>query len=272
MRCNEAGLAHRIGSLLAPFRATGPVDHHYLLVVRPDSRVDVLLDRQQLVTADSRDHAVAWLLWHVSQAVVDASGEYLLIHAAAVEAATGAMVLPAPPNAGKTTLTVALIRAGFGYLTDEVVALSAESERVLPFPRPLTLEPGSLAALADLDPAASSWTADPEAPAITSPEEVAPEWWHVPAAGIRPDPFGQSSPPRVVVFPRYRPGVPTRLEPLGAAEAVLELATNTFNLDRHGGLGLALLARIAQRCSCFRLDVSELDEACRLLLAVAGGT
>jgi hypothetical protein len=232
----------------------------------------VFLDHQHLVTADNRAHSVAWLLWHISQAVVEANGEYLLIHAAAVEAAIGAVVLPAAPNAGKTTLTVALIRAGFDYLTDEVVALSAESERVLPFPRPLTVEAASLAALADLDPAASSWAADPEVPAISSPEDDPTDWWHVPAAGIRPAPFGRPSPPRVVVFPRYQPGVPTRLEPIGTAEAVLELATNTFNLDRHGGQGLALLARVAERCSCFRLDVSELGEACRLLLTVTGGT
>jgi hypothetical protein len=270
--CNEAGLSHRIGSLLAPLRAPSPVDHHYALLVGHDGRVDVLLDHQHLVKADSRAHAVAWLLWHISQAVVEASGEYLLIHAAAVEATPGAVVLPAAPNAGKTTLTVALIRAGFDYLTDEVVALSAESERVLPFPRPLTLEPESFAALADLDPAASSWTADTEVPAISSPVDDVGEWRHVRAARIRPTPFGRASPPQVVVFPRYQLGVPTRLEPIGTAEALLELATNTFNLDRHGGQGLALLARVAERCSCFRLDVSELDEACRLLLTVVGGT
>src|SRR5205807_2855872 len=108
----------RIGSLLAPFRAPRPVDHHYSLLVDQDGRVEVFLDRQQLITADNRAHAVAWLLWHISQAVVQASGEYLLIHAAAVEAATGAVILPGAPNAGKTTLTAALIRAGFDYLTD----------------------------------------------------------------------------------------------------------------------------------------------------------
>jgi hypothetical protein len=248
------------------------VDHHYSLVVAQDGRVDVFLDGQHLVRADSRAHAVAWLLWHISQAAIEASGEYLLIHAAAVEAPSGAVVLPAAPDAGKTTLTAALIRAGFDYLTDEVVAVSAESERVLPFPRPLTLEHGSLAALVDLDPAASSWAADPDVTAISSPEDGAAEWWHVPAAGIRPRPFGGPSSPKVVVFPRYQRGVPTRLEPIGDGEAVLELATNTFNLDRHGGQGLALLARVADRCSCFRLAVSELDEACRLLLAVVGAT
>jgi hypothetical protein len=204
--------------------------------------------------------------------VVEVSGNHLLIHAAAVEAATGAVVLPAPPDAGKTTLTAALVMVGLLYLTDEVVAISAATGDILPFPRPLTLERESLAALADLDPAAPlRWApADPKRTSFLAQESQ--RWWHLTASSIRPAALGRPCPPRTVIFPRYRPGRETRLEPIGTSEAVLELATNTFNLDQHGGQGLAQLARLAEQSSCFRLDISDLDDASRLVLSVAPRT
>jgi hypothetical protein len=259
VRCNEAGLADRVASLLWSLRAGGAVDHRYDLVARRDGRVEVFLDGRVLVLADGRSHAVAWLLWHISQAAVELAGDDLLIHAGAVETAAGALLLPAPPDAGKTTLTAALVRAGLGYLTDEVVAIPSATNDVKPFPRPLTLEPGSFAALVDFDPEAASWWAGQDAQRS----------YHVPAARLGPAPLGRPCPPRVVMFPRYRPGTATRLQPIGTAEALLELATNAFNLDQHGGGGLRRLAGVTQQCSCFRLDVSDLADACRLVLAVA---
>jgi hypothetical protein len=267
VRSNEEGEARCVGALLSSLRAPGHADHMYSLVVQ-GSRVEVFLDDRLLLLAESRAHAVAWLLWHISQTAVDASSEHLLIHAAALETANGVLLLPAPADAGKTTLTAALIRAGLGYLTDEVVALSPE-DHVLPFPRPLTLEPESLAALAALDPAAPSWSAVPEVRRNVGRQGNPDEWTHIPVANIRPSAMGQPSAPRVVVFPRYQPDVTTRLEPAGTADSLLELATNAFNLERHGGNGLARLARLAEECSCFRLHLSELADACRLVLTVA---
>jgi hypothetical protein len=271
VRCNESELAERLGSLLSSLRVRGAADHRYELVVADDGRVEVSLDGRMLVHADSRRHAVAWLLWHISRAAVEVNSDHLLLHAAAVEAAAGAVLLPAPPNAGKTTLTTALVRAGLGYLTDEVVAISPATNCVLPFPRPLTLEPESLRALIDLDPAALSWWVGSDSEPNSCRDRDAQRWWHVPAANIRPGAVGVPCPPRVVVFPRYQPGAPTRLEPIGTADAVLELATNAFNLDQHGGRGLRYLAGLAEQCTCFRLDVSDLADACRLVLAVAPG-
>ena len=271
VRCNELELAERLGSLLSSLGVGGAADHRYELVVCDDGRVEVSLDGRMLVHADSRPHAVAWLLWHISRAAVEVTSDHLLIHAAAVESAAGAVLLPAPPNGGKTTLTAALVRAGLRYLTDEVVAISPATNCVLPFPRPMTLEPGSLRALVDLDPAAPSWWAGSDCEGTACGDGNARRWWHVPAENIDPRAVGRPCPPSVVVFPRYQPGAPTRLEPIGTADAVLELATNAFNLDQHGGRGLRNLAGLAGQCSCYRLDVSSLADACGLVLAVAPG-
>jgi hypothetical protein len=132
VRSNDACLADRIASLLCSLRARGAVDHRYELLADRGGRVEVSLDGRMLVHADDRPHAVAWLLWLISQAAIEVTRADLLIHAAAVEAAAGALLLPAPADAGKTTLTAALVRAGLRYLTDEVVAIPSTTNYVRP--------------------------------------------------------------------------------------------------------------------------------------------
>lgn len=46
------------------------------------------------------------------------------------------MVFPAPSRSGKTTLTVGLVVAGWGYLTDELAILDPSGATVSPFARP----------------------------------------------------------------------------------------------------------------------------------------
>jgi hypothetical protein len=47
------------------------------------------------------------------------------------------------------------------------------------------------------------------------------------------------------------------------------LVTNTVNLECHGSAGLRRLAMLAERGACYRLEFSDLDEACRLVMAEA---
>lgn len=277
VRANEGVLARRLTSLLSPLQAQEPpargvATHVYALNVGHDGSVEISLDDQTVQRAESEPHAVAWLLWHVTQSVVEASGEHLLLHAAAVEAPAGTVILPGPPNVGKTTFTVALVRAGLGYLTDEIVAIPAHDADVMAFPRPMTVEAESWVALATLYPTASSWVVEPEAEVALPSSPGEGPWWHIQATRIRPDALGRAGRPTALVFPSYQPGAPTRLEPMATAEAVLELATNAFNLTRHGGWGLRRIVGIAEGCSCFRLTVSKLHEACQLVLAVGGTT
>jgi hypothetical protein len=46
-------------------------------------------------------------------------------------------------ESGKTTLTAGLVRSGWSYLTDEAVAFDWDTGRSRPFPKPLSVDPGS---------------------------------------------------------------------------------------------------------------------------------
>ena len=52
----------------------------------------------------------------------------------------------------------------------------------------------------------------------------------------------------------------------------MTLALNAVNLIRHETAGAEALGRLAAGCECFSLRISDLDQACRLVLDLVDGT
>jgi hypothetical protein len=78
------------------------------------------------------------LLAELSLAVVAAS-PLLCIHAGVVSTPRGLVVIPGQSGLGKTTLVAALVRAGFGYASDEALAIDRDTLTATALPRPLAL-------------------------------------------------------------------------------------------------------------------------------------
>ena len=96
-------------------------------------------------------------------------------------------------ESGKTTLTTGLVRAGFCYLTDEAVSFDWETGVIEPFPKPLSIDPGSWFLFPELEPP------PPPGEHGTSGRPVAG------ARGVRSGPMrvvGRPCRARFVVFPR----------------------------------------------------------------------
>ena len=87
---------------------------------------------------DEDDRALLTQL--TTQAIAHASGRYLMMHAAGVADEQGrVLALVGRSGSGKTTSAVLLSRDhGFGYVTDETVAVQSD-RAVPPFPRPLAV-------------------------------------------------------------------------------------------------------------------------------------
>jgi hypothetical protein len=99
-------------------------------------------------------HADLWTLtdalrYRMLEVVESRLARYVSLHAAAV-ARDGRLVLFAGPSgAGKTTLTLALLGAGWSYLTDDLAPVDRATGEVEPFPKPLGVkDPGRWDALA----------------------------------------------------------------------------------------------------------------------------
>ncbi|GAA2127240.1 PqqD family protein [Nocardioides bigeumensis] len=71
--------------------------------------------------------------------IAHAATDHVLLHAAGLAAADGSVLgLVAPSGTGKTTAAIHLSTNGFGYVTDETLAIGADL-RVRPWPKPLAL-------------------------------------------------------------------------------------------------------------------------------------
>ncbi|MEY9951414.1 hypothetical protein [Leifsonia sp. EB34] len=139
----------RAGALAAAFADAWA---HLLLDPRAETDADVILD-SPTDTPDSLAIGLAQASAVITRAFIDLStGRGLLFHAAAAVRADGrAILLVGPSGAGKTT-AITRLAGPHGYLTDEMALVGADG-RVLPYPKPLSVERGG-PAKAQLAPSA----------------------------------------------------------------------------------------------------------------------
>jgi hypothetical protein len=210
-----------------------------------DSGVDVTNVLMQLMQA-------------INQRAID-STDALVVHAGGVERDGVGLVLPAHMESGKTTLTTGLVRAGFRYLSDEAVAFDRDTGRILPYPKPFSLDPGSWPLFPEFEPCVPG----------TAPGTDVVQWL-VPPRAIRRDAVGGGCAARFVVFPRYEAGVATELRAFSRAEATVELARNTFAFREQSRRSLDTVAMIVSEAEVYRMAVGDLHEAVALLDELVG--
>lgn len=253
-------------SVLAPLAAAGPADTVYSLRSvgdGADSGFALYQGRGLLVASTDPVYVVDHLLWTINGAAVRETPERLLIHAAAAGDGARAALIPAPSGSGKTTLVAALVHRGAHYLTDETVAIDLDSQLVHPYPRSLSVKKGSWAAIASLVS-----TPKPDLSVFGAGQ------WQVDPRQIGPGHLSGPAPAAFIIAPRYVAGATSTLEAMSRADAVMLMARSCFNLPVHGLKGLAALADIARRSSCYRLVMGDLTAAADLVervLSRAGG-
>jgi hypothetical protein len=242
----------------------GPAAHRYALRVATDQNVsehhELTLDGRRVAIAPGAERLVASVVHDVNRRAVETSDDVIL-HAGGVERDGFGIVLPGVTEVGKTTLVAGLVRSGFGYLTDEAVAIERDTLCMRPYPKPLSLDPGCWPLFPELEPHADLATGDYKT-----------EQWQVPPDAIRPRAVAGSCPVAAVVFPRYEQGADTALEQVGRGEALVELAKNTFKFKDQARDALDLLADLVRPARCYRLTTGELDQAVELISSLVGLT
>jgi len=182
------------------------------------------------------------------------------IHAAGLSSNGQGLLFTGTTGSGKSTLTLALLRAGFEWLGDDTLYLSQEGARVraLAFPDEIDVTDqtiGFFPELADLPPGRKTHRNKQPLAA----ERIYPTGWV------------ESCSPRVLIFPTVANTPTSVLQPFDPEQALFELASNIMFTEPHASQShLDALAALVRQCDCYRLetgrDFDTLPERLRELL------
>ncbi|MBA4260799.1 MAG: HprK-related kinase A [Comamonadaceae bacterium] len=256
-------VARGLGSLYAEYLFSGPgpsvfADFHVAVLPRrrwykPLSVFQ--MDGLQPFTPLALEEAFAFLEWGMNWCVTSHCHRLLTVHSAVLENHGHVVLLPAPPGSGKSTLCAALMLNGWRLLSDEMALLDVDTGRVLPFPRPVSLKNRSIDVIRRLDP---SVVIGPVAH-DTMKGTVA----HLKVSSLSLEQARVSAPPAWIVFPKYEEGASLAVTERPKAQALVELASNSFNHHVHGRAGFEALSRVTDRSDCHDLRYGDLDQALR---------
>lgn len=199
--------------------------------------------------------------WGLNWAVTAHAHHFVVYHAAVLERGGRALVLPAPPGSGKSTLTAALAQRGWRLLSDELALLDPRDGQLYGLARPVNLKNQAIALMQAFAPGAVLTEPVPDTLKGTLSLMKAPG---DAIARVR-----EGAWPAWVVVPSFEAGAEARLEPLPKAQAHLLLAEQAFNYDIHGVDGFEATADLVDSADCHAFTYSRLDDAVRVFDALA---
>ena len=281
---NGAGLRLRLGPVVAnivsPFRAvesaialhyaahdvvpaTEFADFHVAVEPVPGLRrwfrpqANFRFDSNPPFNPLAASQAFPLLEWGLNWCVSAHCHQYLIIHAAVVEKHGHALILPAPPGSGKSTLCAALVARGWRLLSDELTIIDPAHSNIVPLPRPISLKNASI------DVMTRFWPDGAMSPVVHETLKGSVAHVRPPARSVERS--AERAAPGWVVLPAYRAGESPSLTPLSKASGFMRLVDNAFNYSVLGRRGFDTLADIVSASDCLEFTYGgQLDEAVRL--------
>ena len=207
--------------------------------------------RRVTIAYPKSEEADPWLLAHLFFTVPLAEllkrlGLYMA-HAAGVAVNGKGLLIAGESGAGKTTLAIALVRAGFAFLADDTLFLStSKGLRALAFPDEFDITPQTAAFF----------------PELRRLEQASLPIWREKrpiCAGevYQTEPCWECK-PAIMVFPRPARSRESTLAPMPKDQALLELVCNVLRTDpRSAQAHLDALAALVKQCRCYRLQTGR---------------
>lgn len=202
------------------------------------------------------DQAYPMLEWGLNWCISSHAHHFLVIHAAVVEKNGYAVILPAPPGSGKSTLCAGLVLSGWRLLSDELTLIDPASGLIYPLARPVSLKNQSIKVIRDFSRNAflnrpSHDTAKGTVTHLRPPEDSV---------------HRQQEPakPGWVIFPKWQAEVEAALTPRSQAQTFIYLAQNAFNYSQLGERGFRAGTDLIRQCDCYDFTYHDLADAVRL--------
>jgi HprK-related kinase A len=207
------------------------------------------------------DQGLPMLEWGLNWCISNHCHQFLTLHAAVVERDGLALILPAPPGSGKSTLCAGLVHRGWRLLSDELTVINPADLSIVPVPRPVSLKNASIDVIRSFAPEAAF------SPVVKDTVKGSVAHFRPPLAAV--DRADERACPAWVVLPRWQAGVATTMTPMSRPRGLMQLVDNAFNYNVHGEAGFRTLAALADRCDFFHFSYSDLDDATRLFATLA---
>ena len=198
-------------------------------------------------------HHLPILEWGINWCIAARSHHLLMLHAAVVEREGRAMLFPAWPGHGKSTLCTALVHSGWRLLSDEFGLVRPRDGLMVPLPRLMPLKNESIEVIRRFAPDAHI------GPSFHGTRKGTVAHVRPPTESV--ERAGEPATPAWLVFPRWVRGSPLRLEPMPKAQAFLMVASNAFNYEVLGETSFRLVDAMVGACACYSLTYSDLGEA-----------
>jgi len=205
-------------------------------------------------------HGLAVLEWGMNLVIALRFHCFLMLHSAVVEKNGHALLLPAAPGFGKTTLCAALSLSGWRLFSDEFGILRPGTTDLIPLPRPLALKNESISVIRDFSSEAEL------GPEIEGTRKGTVSHLKPPTESVVR--AAQTASPRWIVYPRWQAGADCRLQEIAPVESFMLLATNAFNYEVLGETGFHTVRRLIETTRSYRLVYSSLEEALEALEAL----
>jgi HprK-related kinase A len=207
-----------------------------------------------------RSHAFPLFEWGLNWSIATTAYNYLLLHSAVLEKDGKALIMPARPGSGKTTLCAALVGRGWRLLSDEFGILRQADDMLLPQPRAAPLKNESIDLLAEWAPHLSF------GPRFDQTRKGDVVHLFPPADSLQ----RQEEParPRWVVFPRFTAGAALDCAPAEPIKAFEELIHNSFNYRVTGERGFRSLCRLMRQVDVYTLRLGRLEAAVEAIEAL----
>ncbi|MDH5691492.1 MAG: HprK-related kinase A [Gammaproteobacteria bacterium] len=200
--------------------------------------------------------AFAFFEWGLNWCFAQHSNQYLIFHAAVIARDNKAVILPAPPGSGKSTLCAGLIHRGWRLLSDELCMINPQTGLIHPVPRPVSLKNQSIDIIRNYDAAAEI------GPIAHDTAKGTVAHLKVPHEMITLQ--EQTAMPTWVVLPKYVPEAAATLIDMDKGDMFMEVALNAFNYSVLGATAYDMTADLMDRCHCYRFSYSRLDDAVKV--------
>ena len=257
LRCEEPVLAGLLEAVSAPARHRGG-SRAVVDVLYRDAIYTGWVDGRIKWTSDDRALARHWALRDAVAASLAASPPAAILHASGISLGGDGVVMAAFSGSGKTTLAAGLIASGAKLISDDLLPLCADGERLAPLPFALSVKSGSWPIVGNHFPVLHDST-------VFGNRNLKIRYFWPGKAHAEKKPV----PARLIVLPRWDRQARAQTKALSPNEAVaLLIETGTRLADSQGAL--AAFARFGENVPAYAITYPDLDAGIGLVRALLG--